>query len=57
MNRNALLSIIGAAFALTVSHDGAAQDGETSFDTFCAVCHVNPTDENVPPLAAVRDWR
>jgi polyvinyl alcohol dehydrogenase (cytochrome) len=53
--RARLEAILGSLLAGAI-HSGAvlAQDGETSFDTFCAACHVNPTDENIPPLDAIR---
>jgi polyvinyl alcohol dehydrogenase (cytochrome) len=40
---------------LLIAASGLAQEGgEDIFQAHCAACHVNPTDDNVPELAAIR---
>jgi polyvinyl alcohol dehydrogenase (cytochrome) len=49
LNRTIVCSLI-ACLPLVAS----AQDGETAYQTYCAACHDNPTDETIPPVARLR---
>ena len=46
--------ISAAVLLLTAPLTGLAQDGEAVFQTYCAACHVDPVEENIPPLEAIR---
>jgi polyvinyl alcohol dehydrogenase (cytochrome) len=47
-------SITAASLLLAAPLTGTAQDGAALFQTYCAACHVNPVEENIPPLEAIR---
>jgi polyvinyl alcohol dehydrogenase (cytochrome) len=55
-----MLRSIGISAWLTLlavnsyGQDGSSAQGQTLFETNCAVCHVNAADDNVPPLDAIR---